>query len=77
VDWASETIHFKLVNWSKTRIAFVWIDKSREAALTEARVNALKKKEEELDPDVKDALRSNETEKDKEKKDKEKKDKKK
>jgi hypothetical protein len=57
VDWVDPAHHFRLVSWTKRKIAFVWIDKSKEAPLAEARAKAKEKKEEELDPSVKDVLR--------------------
>jgi hypothetical protein len=57
VDWADPTHHFRLVSWTTRKIAFIWVDKSKEAGIAEGRAKAKEKKEEEIDPSVKDALR--------------------
>ena len=57
VDWADGRTHFRLVNWSKKKVAFVWVDKRVEDKIVEARAKAKEKKKKEMDPKVKKVLR--------------------
>ena len=72
VDWADAKTHFRLVNWSKKRVAFIWVNKKVEGPIVEARAKAKKKKAKKMDPKVKDVLRDKKKDKDKDKKKKKK-----
>lgn len=68
VDWADAKTHFRLVNWSKKRVAFAWVNKKVEGPILEARAKAREKKKKKMDPDVKDVLRDKKKDEDEDKK---------
>jgi hypothetical protein len=55
VDWADEKIHLRAIKWGK-KLAIAYVDRATEARLGELRKNK-PKKQEDIDPAVKDVLR--------------------
>lgn len=54
-DWADEKTHMRAINWGK-QLAVAYVDRATESRLGELRTNK-EKKQEALDPAVKDVLR--------------------
>ncbi len=56
VDWADEKIHLRAIKWGK-KLAVAYVERATEARLGELRKNK-PKKQEDIDPAVKDVLRA-------------------
>ncbi len=63
VDWADSKTHFRVVRWTKKKVAFVWVNKKIEGPIVAARAKAKAKKKKDMDPKVKDVLRKKKKEK--------------